>query len=461
MAQTRKRNNSNVIKYRRTGFSVGSVIFVIIILYIIFVSLHYLSKDHISIYEVTEKQIYDDNHVVGLALRSEDVYKADSSGYIGFYNGNKTKVANHKTIFSIDKAGNYKDELINTSGNDKVSAESIADIRNEISSFRNEFTYSDYSQINDFIYGIESSMLSVISDKLVSQLSSGAGNSDSFNLYNSRTSGVITYWTDGLEEVTPENISIDYFNQENYEKTMLKTSDSVSAGDNVCKIVNNEQWNIVVPLDEKQHSKMIDDSVVKIRFEKDNLEMAVNYTLFSIEENNYANLSLNKYMSRYLDDRYINIELILNSAEGLKIPTSSVLEKNCYIVPAEYLIKGGENNKESLVYITYDETGTPTPNYLNSFAYKDEKYVYIDATLLTPGTQISIPNTGETAPVEQIKEVKGVYNVNEGYCRFTHVEIIYENQEYCIVSKNNEYGLSVYDHIVINPTTINEDDIIY
>ncbi|MBE5927693.1 MAG: hypothetical protein E7270_12120 [Lachnospiraceae bacterium] len=459
MAQTK--NNSNVIKYKRTRFNIGSVLFVIILLYIAFISIHYLSKDHISIYEVSEKHIYDDNHVVGLALRSEDVYMADSSGYVGFYNGNKSKVSNHSTIFSIDKTGNYKDEFVNTTGKDKVSSESISNIRNEISSFKNEFTYSDYSQVNDFIYGIESSMLSVISDKLVSQLNSGS--SDSFNLYKSRTSGIITYWTDGLEGVTPENIIKDYFNEENYTKNMLKTSDSVSAGDNVCKIVNNEQWNIIIPLDEKQYSKMLDNDngVVKIRFEKDNLEMSVNFTLFKMEDTNYANLSLNKYMSRYLDDRYINIELILNSAEGLKIPTSSVLEKNCYIVPAKYLIKGGEKNKDSLVYITYEENGTPIPNYISSFAYKDEEYVYIDATLLTPGTQISIPDSGQTVPVEQIKEVKGVYNVNEGYCRFTHVEIIYENQEYCIVKKNNEYGLSVYDHIVINPETINEDDIIY
>ncbi len=461
MTQTRKNNNTKVIKYKKTRFSIGSVLFVFIILYIVFVSIHYLSKDHISIYEVTEKQIYDDNHVVGLALRNEDVYISDSSGYIGFYNSNKSKVANHTTIYSIDKSGDYKDQMQNTTGTDKLSSENIADIRNEIASFRNDFSYSDYSQTSDFIYGIESSMLSLVSDTLVSQLNTNGGNNGSFNLYNSRTSGIITYWTDGLETVTPEMINSEYFNQEKYPKKMLKTSDSVSAGDNVCKIINNEQWNIIIPIDEKQKIKMTDSNAVRIRFEKDNFEITVNYTLFQAEGIDYADLSLTKYMSRYLDDRYIDLELILNSAEGLKIPTSSVLEKNCYIVPVEYLIKGGNDNKESLVYITYEEDGTPVPHNLNSFAYKDDKYVYIDATLLTPGTQISIPDTGKTEPVEQIKEVKGVYNVNEGYCQFTHVEIIYENQEYCIVNKDNEYGLSAYDHIVINPETIEEDDIIY
>lgn len=74
------KKQSNVIKYKRTGFSIGSVLFVIILLYIVFVSVHFLRKEHISIYEVTEKQIYDDNETVGIALRQEEVYTADSTG---------------------------------------------------------------------------------------------------------------------------------------------------------------------------------------------------------------------------------------------------------------------------------------------------------------------------------------------------------------------------------------------
>lgn len=30
-----------------------------------------------------------------------------------------------------------------------------------------------------------------------------------------------------------------------------------------------------------------------------------------------------------------------------------------------------------------------------------------------------------------------------------------------LIKKDTEYGLSAYDHIVINPEKINEDDIIY
>ena len=75
-------------------------------------------------------------------------------------------------------------------------------------------------------------------------------------------------------------------------------------------------------------------------------------------------------------DRYIKLELILNFAEGLKIPLSSIIEKNCYIIPVKYLQKGGENSKESLEYIVTDENGEKTARNIDTFAYKDDEYVY-------------------------------------------------------------------------------------
>ena len=165
------KKQSNVIKYKRTGFSIGSVLFVIILLYIVFVSVHFLRKEHISIYEVTEKQIYDDNETVGIALRQEEVYTADSTGYIGYYNSNKSKIAKGATIYTLDKSGTYKDELAGLTDSSDISAENISGIRTEIASFRSSFDYSDYSSVDNFKYSIESSVLALVSDKLINNLS--------------------------------------------------------------------------------------------------------------------------------------------------------------------------------------------------------------------------------------------------------------------------------------------------
>lgn len=454
---------SNVVKYRRTGFSIGSVLFVIILLYIVFVSVHFLRKEHIAIYEVNEKKIYDDNTTTGIAIRKEEVYTATQAGYVGYYNRNASKVSKGATIYTIDPTGTYKDELSSSTDTSKISAENIDDIRGKIKSFKTDFNHSDYSTVYNLKYSIESSVLSIVSDTMIAQLDNSAGknNDSSFSLFSANTSGIVTYWTDGLENISEASVNEDSFIEENHQKTTHKTSDSINTGDAVCKVITDENWNIVIKLDEKQKQKLADKDTVRIRFMKDNLETTAACTLFNTEGIDYASLSLNKYLIRYIDDRYIKLELILNSAEGLKIPVSSIVEKNCYIIPVSYLTKGGDSGKDMLVYEVTNEDGSKSAYNIDTFAYKDEDYVYVDALLIQPGTQICEPSTSNRFTASEIKTIKGVYNVNEGYCQFRHVEIIYENKEYCIVKKDTEYGLSVYDHIVVNPDIIDEDDIIY
>ncbi len=85
---------------------------------------------------------------------------------------------------------------------------------------------------------------------------------------------------------------------------------------------------------------------------------------------------------------------------------------------------------------------------------------------MTPGTVFvspnsTDPNNPDNYTVGEMKTFVGVYNVNKGYCQFKNTEIIYDSPEYCIVKKDTKYGLAIYDHIVINPELINENDIIY
>ena len=55
----------------------------------------------------------------------------------------------------------------------------------------------------------------------------------------------------------------------------------------------------------------------------------------------------------------------------------------------------------------------------------------------------------------------GVYNINNGYCTFREVNIIGETSEYYIVESGTTYGLLVYDHIVLDSSLVDEDQIVY
>ena len=64
------------------------------------------------------------------------------------------------------------------------------------------------------------------------------------------------------------------------------------------------------------------------------------------------------------------------------------------------------------------------------------------------------PKIGETA------KLQGVYNINKGYAVFKQISILYQNEEYSIVETGTSYGLSLYDHIALDGSKVNENDLI-
>ena len=47
-----------------------------------------------------------------------------------------------------------------------------------------------------------------------------------------------------------------------------------------------------------------------------------------------------------------------------------------------------------------------------------------------------------------------------GFCAFKRIEILSQNEEYCIVKEELNDGLSTFDHIVVDAKTVTEDDLI-
>ena len=96
----------------------------------------------------------------------------------------------------------------------------------------------------------------------------------------------------------------------------------------------------------------------------------------------------------------------------------------------------------------------------------DEKSVLIDRyslpkSLFEIGDYIIMPDSAEKYAISKKAALIGVYNINKGYADFKQITILNQNEEYAIVKSNTEYGLSVYDHIVLDGNSVNENDFIY
>ena len=50
--------------------------------------------------------------------------------------------------------------------------------------------------------------------------------------------------------------------------------------------------------------------------------------------------------------------------------------------------------------------------------------------------------------------------INKGYAVFREVNIVDQNEEFCIVNPENTYGLSAHDRIALDACKVKEDEII-
>ncbi len=159
---------------------------------------------------------------------------------------------------------------------------------------------------------------------------------------------------DGYENLTTDNITDEMFDKANYSVTELSGNQKIDAGQPVYRLVTDEEWTVTVRLTSDlaqtfQKKMNGEDSLsVEVRFLKDNKDLWGTMRLTEKKNDIYANITFKDSMIRYADERFVNIELILEDESGLKIPKTSVTEKDCYAVPIDYITSGGASQNEGV-----------------------------------------------------------------------------------------------------------------
>ena len=148
---------------------------------------------------------------------------------------------------------------------------------------------------------------------------------------------------------------------------------------------------------------------------------------------------------------------------GLKIPVSSIVQKEFFLIPESFVIPGGNNGGESIMRQCYLEDGTISSEIIEVEVYNfdsESKEYYLDSTFLNAGDVLYKLDGQETYTVSKRASLTGVYNMNKGYADFKQIIILYQNDEYAIVKSNTKYGLNVYDYIVLNAESVSDDQFI-
>ena len=462
--QRRRPRPRKVAKYRRPlPVKTGMLIFSLIFLCMLYYVYAYFSSTRISPSEVQAGSIVVDNTCEGLALRQEDIVYADGSGYISYYARAGERVAGSSNVYTLDETGQVINTLTASLDGEALDADSLNSLKTSMEAYESSISRTSFSQVYDFKSRMENQILSVMNDRLIAQadaLEEETGGT--FNFVKATEAGIIEFYTDGYEGVTKDTFTNDMLDSTSYEKRDLSQADIVNAGDPVYKLVTDETWNIIIPLDDEKLEALADKSSVSIRFLKNNLETTAGIEIMRRDGLAYGVLSLSNYMVDFAEDRYVQVELKLSQIEGLKIPATAIIEKQFYTIPVGYVTTGGDDDSDGFLRETYMEDGSTSTVFVPTTIYEttDEVY-YVDCNDFSPGDYIVKPDSEERYQIGTTASLKGVYNINRGYAVFRKVNILYESGEYCIVEQGSTYGLSIYDHIVLDSKAVKEEEIIY
>ena len=442
------------------------LIFATIFIYVVICVIIYFQAQHIVGYSVKEGSLTSNTIYKGIALRSEEIITSTDAGYVNYFAREGERAAYGNLIYTIDETGKLSDYIkSNESGENTLSDSDLSELKTEIVSFAGNFDCRDFSSVYNFKYNVEGTVMKLANYNILENVDAlnGASGTALINYCYAPDSGIVIYSTDGYEDLTLQDITKEHFDQDAYEKTHLVNNELIAKGDPVYKLSTSEDWSIVIPVEADLAAQLEEAEYIKVRFLKNQYTAWGQVTTNTNEAGDtFASLTFTNSMITFCTDRFVDIELLLEDESGLKIPNSAIVEKEFFIVPKEYVTLGGNSGNSGVLLETYDENGNATTEFVETSIYEEtETEYYLDDTVLRAGNYLIKPDSTDKYAVSKTGTLIGVYNINKGYADFKQIIILYQNDEYSIVKSNTAYGLNVYDYIVLDASTVKDNEFIY
>ena len=480
-----KKKQSEVIdlekrkKHSQRHMTVGSMIFFLIFLYMAFYVYAYVTRDKVQFYEVSEGSIVEDREYTGIILREESVYRTENAGYINYYIREGKRASVGASVYSLDESGRVEQFLQESeAGTAKLTDEDLNALKKQLTSFSLSYDDGNFSQVEDAKYSLEAAMMEYVSFSVMEEAAEAMSQAGiNFHQIRADKAGVVSYvvdqytGTDGethsYSDLTPSALTAAAFDRSGYSRTQAKSGDLVEQNAPVYKNITSDKWSLVFPMGEKELADYGGKKQLHVTFPGYDLELTGAFTVVTgADGNTYGQLDFAKYMVQFESERFLTFEVSADTTTGLKIPKTSVTQKQFFLIPEDYLTKGGDSSSDGFMKETYSEQdGSISILFVPTTLYDlKDGYYYIDVSGksgITAGDYLVKPGSTERFQVGQTASLDGVYNINKGYTVFRQVEILSSNDEYYLINKGTSYGLSVYDHIVLDASTVSEGTIIY
>ena len=461
----KKKKNSKVINLiKDSKMNVAIIIFAAILLYVAISVVISMKKEPVATYKVGDSDISDNISCTGIAIRNEITVKTSRSGYITYFTRNNDKVRKGSAVCTIDDTGNI------ISSSESPEAEGVVltqkdyqEIRKTISLYKTNYDDITFYKVYNFKDEISSQILDVANQMLVDKLHTNQTAGSAFQYMYSPVSGILCFYTDGYEDKKVENITAADFDSASYVKNSFASGDIVNSNSVVYKMIEDEKWNIVCKISPTEAEKLKDEEYLEININNSNFNLYVNFEIIEKGADHLLNISMKKYMSTFANERFLNVEIMLDSYEGLKIPNSSIVRKKVYLLPEEYAAAGGNANTKNKVYRqAVDQDGNPTIEQITLDIYDErDGYLLVNPDTFQPTDVLIQLDTNNKLNVSLLAsdDIEGVYLANEGVAQFIEVKVERSGEEFTVVSTGG--SLRKYDNIIMDSSKVSENQTIY
>lgn len=460
----KKKKSISIKKYKnKREMNLGIFLFAIVFLYLVITIISYFTSDTVSAYEVREGSIVRDNSYTGLVIRNETVVNAEEDGYVNFYQSENSKVKKGTRIYVLTPEELNTSDVSAGSSQTVINDETQSGIVLQVQNFNENYSNTDFSSVYLLKDEITASLQNELSQTRTEHLDAAVAESGQTAVTSSAArDGIVAYTIDGLEELTKDSFTEADFDRTDYESATVSDQMKISTGEPVYKLITDEDWSVIVRLEDDTARELMEKetTTLKVRIDKDSETLNAAFSVIERDGNYYGCLDFDNSMIRYAEDRYLNIELILEDETGLKIPKTAVVQEEFFVISREYLTTGGNSSASGVLKM--DENGNAVFQEVDIYNISEEEdEVYLSKEDVSAGDVLIRPESSDTYTVGDTKTLEGVYNINRGYAVFRKVTVLCENDDYCIVQEGEDYGLYNYDHIVQNGASVEPDEVVY
>ncbi len=485
----KKKNSTSTTKYKALTVAVFAMLMFYLLGYIIV----FMSKPSVPTETVNYGTIDNPQTLKGLIVRDEYVVNSTMDGEISFNYAENSKVPKDAVVCSIKDKGvtdNIESEIkkidkdilnaqktrIDLSKNkeeiDKIESEISVSIDNAVYKLTPDSLtdmYSLKSNIEGYIDTRNEILINEItgttSDLTAQRKEYEQELSENVSSYTASESGILSFMIDGKEaEFTPDNLETITEKQitENVTPQYVSKGLNVKAESPIFKIVKSNLWYIVCYVPNEMSAKWEVGDSLEIYTMYDDEELSTDVTIESIslgETESYVVLSSDENIIDFMPLRTFTFNIRQNSYTGLKIPNTAIIEKTFLKIPLSCIV---ENLGQSTVIL---RNGSSDQTVNISIFTADEQYAYVlqDYDTLKLGDVI-LMGTGENATeftISEVENYKCVYVANSSMAEYAVIDIIGQNAEYSIVRpSSSSYGLKVYDSIVSDAKSIENDEVL-